>query len=146
VDDNITGYSPNPAFRILSDGTSHLVFSPLDFLARLASIIPVPRKNLIRYTGVLGARSKLRSSIVPKPKPSHNQKLPLKRPARLKWHELLKRTFRINVLKCFCGGLLELAATITDPRQIRRYLIGIGEEPIPPPISPAKEITLDLFS
>jgi hypothetical protein len=137
----------------LSDGTSHLIFSPLDFLARLASIIPVPRKNLIRYTGVLyparghkGARSKLRSSIVPRPKPSNNQKLPFTRPNRFKWHELLKRTFRINVLNCFCGGLLELAATITDPQQIRRYLIGIGEEPIPPPVAPAKEITIELFS
>jgi hypothetical protein len=31
-----------------SDGTSHLVFAPLDLLARLAALVPRPRVNLIR--------------------------------------------------------------------------------------------------
>ncbi len=34
-----------------ADGTSHLVFEPLDFLARLASLTPRPRINLIFYHG-----------------------------------------------------------------------------------------------
>jgi hypothetical protein len=34
-----------------SDGTSHLIMTPLDFLGRLTSLIPSPRKNMIRYHG-----------------------------------------------------------------------------------------------
>jgi len=34
------------------DGTTHVLFEPLDFLARLAALVPKPRVNLIRYHGV----------------------------------------------------------------------------------------------
>jgi hypothetical protein len=34
------------------DGTAHVLFEPLDFLARLAALVPKPRVNLIRYYGV----------------------------------------------------------------------------------------------
>ena len=33
------------------DGTTHFVFDPLDFLARLAALVPRPRGNLVRYHG-----------------------------------------------------------------------------------------------
>ena len=33
------------------DGTTHYVFDPLDFLARLAALVPRPRGNLVRYHG-----------------------------------------------------------------------------------------------
>ena len=41
-----------------SDGTTHLAFEPLDFLAKLAALIPRPHKNLVLYHGVLAARSR----------------------------------------------------------------------------------------
>jgi hypothetical protein len=34
------------------DGTTHVIFEPLDFLARLASLVPRPRVNLTRFHGV----------------------------------------------------------------------------------------------
>ncbi len=34
------------------DGTTHVVLEPLDFLARLAALVPPPRVNLTRYHGV----------------------------------------------------------------------------------------------
>jgi hypothetical protein len=37
-----------------ADGTSHLVFEPLDLLALLAALTPRPRVNLIFYHGLLG--------------------------------------------------------------------------------------------
>jgi hypothetical protein len=37
------------------DGTTDLVFTPLEFLERLAVLVPRPRINLILYFGVLGA-------------------------------------------------------------------------------------------
>ncbi len=30
-------------------GTTHVVFEPLDFLARLAALVPKPRVSLTRY-------------------------------------------------------------------------------------------------
>ena len=35
------------------DGTTHIFFEPLDFLARLAALVPRPRVNLTRFHGVL---------------------------------------------------------------------------------------------
>jgi hypothetical protein len=47
-----------------SDGTTHLVYEPLDFLAKLAALIPRPHKNLVLYHGVLAARSRWRARVV----------------------------------------------------------------------------------
>jgi hypothetical protein len=35
------------------DGTTHLVFEPLEFLAKLAALTPRPEINLLLYHGVL---------------------------------------------------------------------------------------------
>ena len=35
------------------DGTRHLVMSPLEFMQRLAALVPRPRLHLIRFHGVL---------------------------------------------------------------------------------------------
>ena len=47
-----------------SDGTTHLLFDPLELLERLAVLIPRPRINLILYHGVLGPRAAWRSLVV----------------------------------------------------------------------------------
>jgi hypothetical protein len=31
------------------DGTTHVIFEPLDFIAKLAALVPRPRVNLTRY-------------------------------------------------------------------------------------------------
>ncbi len=35
-----------------SDGTTHVIFEPLDFIAKLASLVPKPKVNLTRFHGV----------------------------------------------------------------------------------------------
>src|SRR5262249_13041626 len=47
-----------------ADGTSHLVFEPLDLLARLAALTPRPRVNLIFYHGLLGPNARHREAVV----------------------------------------------------------------------------------
>ncbi|MBK9362767.1 MAG: transposase [Rubrivivax sp.] len=47
------------------DGTTHLVLSPLEFMQRLAALVPRPRLHLIRFHGVLAPNAKLRSLVVP---------------------------------------------------------------------------------
>ena len=50
--------------RPWQDGTSHLVFEPLDLLARLAALTPRPRINLIIYHGVLAPNARVRAAVV----------------------------------------------------------------------------------
>jgi hypothetical protein len=38
--------------RRYRNGTTHLVIEPLDFMARLAALVPPPRMHLTRYHGV----------------------------------------------------------------------------------------------
>ena len=47
------------------DGTTHVVFEPLDFIARLAALVPRPRVHLTRYHGVFAPHSRWRAEVTP---------------------------------------------------------------------------------
>jgi hypothetical protein len=47
-----------------ADGTTHLEWDGVDFLGRLAVVVPRPRINLILYHGVLAPRAAWRSAVV----------------------------------------------------------------------------------
>jgi hypothetical protein len=47
------------------DGTTHLEMTPIDFMERLAALVPRPRLHLIRFHGVLAPNAKLRAMVVP---------------------------------------------------------------------------------
>ena len=47
------------------DGTTHVIFEPLDFIARLAALVPKPRVNLTRYQGVFAPGSRDRAAVTP---------------------------------------------------------------------------------
>jgi hypothetical protein len=54
----------------LAGGQTHIPFEPLDFLRRLAAIVPPPRLNLVRFHGVFAPRAKLRpllAALIPQP-------------------------------------------------------------------------------
>ena len=46
-------------------GTTHVIFEPLDFIARLAALVPKPRVNLTRYHGVFAPNSRHRALVTP---------------------------------------------------------------------------------
>ncbi|XYI04260.1 transposase [Sorangium sp. So ce1128] len=48
-------------------GRTHRVMSPMEFMARLAALIPPPKVPLVRYHGVFAPRSSWRSLVTPKP-------------------------------------------------------------------------------
>ena len=51
----------------LRDGRAkHRIMTPLEFLARLAAIVPPPKFPLLRYAGVLAPASKWRREVVPR--------------------------------------------------------------------------------
>ena len=49
------------------DGTTHVIFTPEDWLARLAALVPRPRVHLTRYHGVFAPNCRMRKRVVPSP-------------------------------------------------------------------------------
>jgi hypothetical protein len=47
------------------DGTTHVIFEPLDFIARLVALVPKPRFNLTRFHGVFAPNSAHRARVTP---------------------------------------------------------------------------------
>ena len=45
------------------NGTTHVIFEPLDFMAKLAALIPKPKVNLTRFHGVFAPNSQYRKII-----------------------------------------------------------------------------------
>jgi hypothetical protein len=116
--------------------------SPLEFMQRLAALVPRPRLHLIRFHGVLAPNAKLRREIVPSPPEQatspacdHAQGAP----ARLSWARLLRRVFDIDNEHCpNCGGSLKIIAAIEDPPVIVKILAHLGLPTRAPPRSPAQ--------
>jgi hypothetical protein len=128
-----------------SNGTTHILFSPLDFLSKLAALVPRPRHNLVRYHGVLAPNSKVRKLIIPKSrnavKEKENSRTNNKAEetrhvdelvAPLSWAQRLKRVFNIEITLCpRCGGTLRVVSDITDPDVIQKILDHIEAQPPP---------------
>jgi hypothetical protein len=134
------------------DGTTHLVMSPLEFMQRLAALVPRPRLHLIRFHGVLAPNAKLRALVVPQVVPQEPeppaQAAPLAeceatcahhRPVRLSWAKLLKRVFEIDMAHCpNCGGELKIIAAIMEQPVIEKILTHLGLQARAPPRAPAR--------
>ena len=87
------------------NGTTHIIFEPLDFVSRLVSLVPKPRVNLIRFHGVFAPNSKYRARVTPasrgKRKKCHAGSEPDQTPAEkrtsMTWAKRLKRVFTIDI-------------------------------------------------
>ena len=88
-----------------SDGTSHLLLSPMELLEKRAALVPPPRLHLLRYHGVLAPRARARDRIVPA------QPVEASPPAdgdtsapscghRLRWATLLARVLGADLSQC----------------------------------------------
>jgi hypothetical protein len=133
------------------DGTTHLVMSPLEFMQRLAALVPRPRLHLIRFHGVLAPNAKLRPLVVPQVQEAASEAVAAAecevesrqaRPNRISWARLLKRVFDIDMQQCpNCGaGELKIIAAILDRPVIEKILTHLGLDPQPPPRGRAREI------
>jgi hypothetical protein len=120
------------------DGTSHLVFSPLEFLEKLAALVPPPRAHLTRFHGVLAPHSKIRSKVVPKVQPKQEGEAKVPKKARMGWAKLLKRVFGIDMENCACGGKMEILAAIMEGAAIEKILKHLGRPYKPPDVAPAR--------
>jgi len=109
------------------DGTTDIVLEPLDFIARLAALVPPPRVHLTRYHGVFAANAALRAAITPAGRGSKARSCTPERATpkhvALNWARRLKRVFGIEIEQCArCGGRLEVIASIEEPELIERIL------------------------
>ncbi len=111
------------------DGTSHVVLSPMEFMGRLAALVPKPRVNLTRFHGVFSPNSRLREYVVPT-KPAGDaeaENQPRNKAYSMTWAQRLKRVFAIEIEKCEkCGGKVKIIACIEDPEVIEKILKHLG--------------------
>ena len=137
-----------------SDGTSHLLFSGLEFVEKLAALIPPPRIHLTRFFGCLAPHAKIRSQIVPKSqsKKADNSEQPEsasegtpsesapQKSRRMNWAELLARVFKIDMKHCpSCGSEnFKPVAAILEAQAVQKILIHLGLPDKPPDIAPAR--------
>jgi Putative transposase len=139
--------------RTWSDGTQALVFSPTEFLEKLAVLVPPPGRHLVTYHGVLSSAASWRKEIVPRGQGEDNKEpgesepkldgaqpeWEAQRPRRLAWAALLARTFGLDVLRCEkCGGRMKIVAAVMDPEQIVRLCNHLGEPAQAPVVAPSR--------
>ena len=134
------------------DGATHLVMAPLEFMQRLAALVPRPRLHLIRFHGVLAPSSTnsatLRALVVPQmPEPPAQATEPAEcetncahhRPVRLGWAKLRKRVFDLDLAHCpNGGGALKVIAAILAQPVIGKILTHLGLQARAPPRAQAR--------
>lgn len=115
--------------RPWSDGTSHIVLTPVELVEKLAALVPPPKVNMTRYFGVFAARSKLKRRIRPKPPANEGQVQPGcgGHGYRIPWEQLLKRTFDYQVMSCpRCNSQMQRISVIHDRQAIDKILAAVG--------------------
>ena len=143
------------------DGTTQVAFEPVDFIVRLAALVPKPRVNLTRYHGVLAPNHRWRGLVTPAKRGKGAKRLPNKevaspaeRHAAMTWAQRLKRVFSVDIEVCGrCGGSLKVIACIEDQDIIDRILAHLREKeqeaparPLLVPPTRAPPATLSLFA
>ncbi len=148
------------------DGTTHVIFEPLDFMyrmygmpraqgcagaaiARLAALVPKPRVNLTRFHGVFAPNSKPRALVTPGKRGKGNkctatgetqEQTPIERRAAMTWAQRLKRVFNIDIEVCTqCGGPVKVIACIEDPVVIKKILAHLKQKAETNELSPLPE-------
>ena len=129
--------------RVWSDGTAAMVFSPAEFVARLAALVPPPQKNSVFYHGVLGGNAAFRSRVVPKPEAESESESPAlvteerrtrHRRRRRTWSWLLMRVFGIDGWLCpHCSKPMTLRVPTVGPPATLKVLRGLERSARGPP-------------
>lgn len=109
------------------NGTTHIIFGPLDFISKLAALVPVPRVNLTRYHGIFAPHHAYRAEIVntTDDKKQHREEVKpeAEKQVRMTWAQRLKRVFDIDIKVCaFCSGVVKIIACIEDQAVINKIL------------------------
>lgn len=147
------------------NGTTHVFFSPLDFIGKLAALVPPPRLNLTRFYGVFAPNTKERAEVTASQRGKNSPRLAehlheSDKPyhARsMSWAQRLKRVFNIDIIQCeACEKFnVKIIACITDPAVIYRILMHLDklDSPItantcraPPVLKPLQTSVMDDYT
>lgn len=120
--------------------------SPLEFMQRLAALVPRPRLHLFCFHGMLAPNAGLRAAIVLGSAHDTSERVDEHAhgaPARMGWARLLKRVFDIDLEHCpQCGGEVKMIAAIEEPAAIVGILTHLGLPARAPPRAPARPLAL----
>jgi len=106
-----------------------VIFEPLDFIAKLAALVPKPR-----FHRVFVPNSKHRVQVTPakrgkkpdklvSPETDWLDKSPEERHRAMTWMQRLKRAFNIDIEVCeLCGGQVKVITSIENPVVIEQIL------------------------
>jgi len=123
-----------------SDGTSHIVLTPMDLMARLVALIPPPRKNQIRYFGIWAPNAKLRKKAIPEQISEENTESSC-HGKKKGWAKMLARIFSIDILTCpRCQSKRQMISWITESQAIKDILDSLGMPTAPPEIAKAASV------
>ncbi|MEZ5485833.1 MAG: transposase, partial [Lysobacteraceae bacterium] len=127
-------YEPKTAWR---NGTTHVEWDAVDFIAKLAALVPPPRVHLTRFHGVFAPNANLRAQLTPSGRgkrlasqaapadvnANSDHRTPDERRRAMSWAQRLKRVFSIDVTTCaHCGGTVRIVASVEEPTAIRAIL------------------------
>ena len=130
-------------------GQTELVLEPIDFLRKLAALVPPPRQNQVRFYGLLapGAHDRERFALLmpvptgPAAELAGDGATDLdgeaaaaepdagacRAAARRRWATLLKRVFQTDAMVCpTCNGPRRILAAITEREPIHKILTHLG--------------------
>jgi hypothetical protein len=142
-------------------GQTELVLQPVEFVRKLAALVPPPRQNQVRFYGLLAPQSHDRERfehLMPVP-PGRADDLAddnaiaveataaatepdasaHRAAARRRWATLLKRVFHTDALVCpTCHGPRRILAAITEREPIHQILTCLGLSSDVPAVAKAR--------
>jgi len=115
--------------KVSQDGLSSIQLTPLEFLDKIAVLLPQPRSHLQHYHGVFASNAPLRKKItahanklVEEHIPEIVQEAPTPKTKSYSWAKLLARIYEVFPLICTCGEAMKIIAFITNPHMARQIL------------------------
>jgi len=138
------------------DGTTHVIYEPLELMERLAALVPPPRFNVTRYYGLFAPAATFRPRVIrqaaasspprhpgcqsrveaPQTDPGKTNKKPGRQARNYSRATLMARVFESDVLCCpRCGGRMRILAAINPPDAIQKILASLGLPTRAPPIA-----------
>ena len=128
--------------RPWSNGTSSVDLAPLALIARLAALVPSPRRHTVLYCGVLSSHASSRSQVIPaapEPAPPHaGHDKPKCRPKYIRWSDLLRRVFGIETICQKCQTPLRLISLIKSEPIAKKILVAMHLPAEAPELHPAR--------
>ena len=124
-----------------TDGTTHVFYELLDFIGKLAALVPPPRLNLTRLYGVFAPNANVRAEVTASQRGKNSPRLAVPEndsdtpyhAKSMSWAQRLKRVFNIDITVCEActKTTVRIIACITAPATIQKILTHLDEQDSP---------------